>query len=68
MSAGDPNLGKASGEAARRSRAARAVVIHLTDQRVYAVKLQFLAEEGDEGDVQAAAIKVALEVEQEDFQ
>src|SRR6202453_1670631 len=56
----------------RRSRQAlasrAAVVIHLAYERVQAVELQFLAEESDEGDVEAAAINVALEVEQEDFQ
>src|ERR1700722_14788553 len=68
------NVGRRSqfGEGIGRGRQAfagrAAVVIHLADKRVDAVKLQLLAEEGDEGNVQAAAIKVALEVEQEDFE
>ena len=45
-----------------------AVVVHLPDQRVDAVELQFVADEADKGDIERGAIEVALEVEQEHFQ
>src|SRR5260370_27081151 len=45
-----------------------AVVVHLPDQRIDAVELQFVADEADEGDVEHCAIEIALEVEQEHFE
>src|SRR6516162_2162329 len=44
-----------------------AVIVHLVDQRLCAVELQFLADEADEGDVEHLAVKIVLEIEQEDF-
>src|SRR3954467_8831755 len=44
------------------------IVVHLADQGVHSVEFQLLADETDEGAVQRLSVKVALEVEQEDFQ
>src|SRR5712692_10163681 len=52
----------------RRGAGAGAVVIHLAHQLFHAVERQFVADKGDEGDVQRRSIEIALEIEQEDFQ
>jgi len=40
----------------------------LPHQRVDRVELQFVADEGDEGDIECRSIEIALEIEQEYFQ
>src|SRR5271155_151307 len=64
----DSQFGEGIGRGRQALAGAAAVLIHLANERVETIELQFFAKEGDEGDVQAAAIEVALEIEQEDFQ
>src|SRR5579872_5829912 len=54
------NIGRRRQAFARKA----AIVIHLADQRLDRVEFHFLAQEGDEGDIQAAPIEIALEIEQ----
>ena len=42
----------------------RLVLLHMGDQRLDSVELLFVADEGVEGDLDPAAVKVAVEVEQ----
>ena len=62
-----PELRERPGRGRQRRAGAGAVVIHLAHQRIDAVELQFLADEGDEGDIERRSVEIALEIEQEDF-
>ena len=61
-------LRKRAGCRRQRGAGPGAVVVHLAHQRLDAVEFQFIADEGDEGDIQRCPVEVALEVEQEHFQ
>src|SRR5262249_14355465 len=61
-------LWKRAGCSRKLGAGAGGILVHLLHQRVHAGKFQLLADEADEGDVERLAIKVSLEVEQEDFQ
>src|SRR5882757_4656239 len=63
-----PELRKRTGRCGQCRTRLGAVVVHLAHQRVGAVELQLVADEGDEGDVQRRPVKIALEIEQEYFQ
>src|SRR5258708_16325849 len=63
-----PELRERAGRGGQRGTGAGAVVVHLGYQRVDMIELQFLADEGDEGDIERRPVEVALKIEQEDFQ
>ena len=67
-SADSPKLRKHTRCSGQRRTGAGAVVIHLPHQGIDGVELQFVADEGDEGDIERRAVKIALEIEQEDLQ